>query len=191
MPGRGRPRRLCRRTGLRALRAAGICRPCLRDAVARRARRTASPMPATAPSTAAAWRRAISTGRATSRPTTIPTRPGSASPSALDKGDFIGRDALVEHQGGGSPARKLCSFTVDGFAPFHGGEAIYRDGTARRLDHERRLRPHAREDHRLRLCAGRARAARRTSRSRPSASAIAALRGPRCLYDPKMERLKA
>jgi 4-methylaminobutanoate oxidase (formaldehyde-forming) len=46
---------------------------------------------------------------------------------ALDKGDFIGREALVKIKA--APlARKLCSFTVDGFAPFHGGEAILRDG---------------------------------------------------------------
>ena len=46
---------------------------------------------------------------------------------ALDKGDFIGRDALAKIKAAGV-ARKLCSFTVDGFAPFHGGEAILHGG---------------------------------------------------------------
>lgn len=46
---------------------------------------------------------------------------------ALDKGDFIGRAALAKIKA--APlARKLCSFTVEGFAPFHGGEAILRGG---------------------------------------------------------------
>lgn len=41
--------------------------------------------------------------------------------------DFIGRSALEVIRAEG-PARWLCSFTVDGFAPFHGGETILRDG---------------------------------------------------------------
>ncbi len=43
---------------------------------------------------------------------------------ALGKSDFIGRDALVKIKEMGV-RRRLCSFTVEGFAPFHGGEAIY------------------------------------------------------------------
>ena len=46
---------------------------------------------------------------------------------AMNKGDFIGREALAKIKAEGV-ARKLCSFTVDGFAPFHGGETILRDG---------------------------------------------------------------
>jgi len=42
---------------------------------------------------------------------------------ALEKGDFIGREALVRIKSEGV-SRKLCSFTIDGFAPLHGGEAI-------------------------------------------------------------------
>lgn len=41
--------------------------------------------------------------------------------------DFIGRDALAKIQSEGSK-RVLCSFTVEGFAPFLGGETIVRDG---------------------------------------------------------------
>ena len=46
---------------------------------------------------------------------------------SLDKGDFIGREALMKIKMEGV-SRKLCSFTIDGFAPLHGGEAILSDG---------------------------------------------------------------
>ena len=46
---------------------------------------------------------------------------------ALDKGDFIGREALAKIKADGV-SRKLCSFTIDGFAPLHGGEAIFHGG---------------------------------------------------------------
>jgi 4-methylaminobutanoate oxidase (formaldehyde-forming) len=46
---------------------------------------------------------------------------------ALDKGDFIGREALTKIKKEGV-SRKLRSFTIDGFAPLHGGEAILHDG---------------------------------------------------------------
>ena len=42
---------------------------------------------------------------------------------ALEKGDFIGREALAKIKKEGV-SRKLGSFTIDGFAPLHGGEAI-------------------------------------------------------------------
>ena len=45
----------------------------------------------------------------------------------LNKGDFIGRDALAKIKTEGV-SRKLCSFTIDGFAPLHGGEAILHGG---------------------------------------------------------------
>lgn len=48
---------------------------------------------------------------------------------ALGKGDFIGRAAL-EKAKAEKPKRWLCAFTVEGFAPFHGGEAILKDGKA-------------------------------------------------------------
>ncbi len=46
---------------------------------------------------------------------------------ALEKGDFIGREALKRARQEGA-GRRLCTFTVDGFSPFHGGEAILQDG---------------------------------------------------------------
>lgn len=40
---------------------------------------------------------------------------------------FIGRAALEAVRAKGAP-RRLCTFTVEGFAPFHGGETILKDG---------------------------------------------------------------
>ncbi len=47
---------------------------------------------------------------------------------ALDKGDFIGRDALREIRAG-SRSHTLATLAVDGFAPLHGGEAVLVDGS--------------------------------------------------------------
>ncbi|MFO1069114.1 MAG: FAD-dependent oxidoreductase [Geminicoccaceae bacterium] len=46
---------------------------------------------------------------------------------ALDKGPFLGRDALQRLRQA-PPQRRLCTFAIDGFAPLHGGEAILHDG---------------------------------------------------------------
>jgi glycine cleavage system aminomethyltransferase T/glycine/D-amino acid oxidase-like deaminating enzyme len=46
---------------------------------------------------------------------------------ALDKGEFTGRDVLRAAHAA-APARRLCSFTIEGFAPLHGGEAIVHEG---------------------------------------------------------------
>src|SRR5262245_61930343 len=46
---------------------------------------------------------------------------------ALDKGDFIGRDALMRVRREG-PARRLCTFTLEEWAPVVGGECILRHG---------------------------------------------------------------
>lgn len=46
---------------------------------------------------------------------------------APNKGDFLGSEALAAIKQKGV-SRKLCSFTVEGFAPFLGGETILRDG---------------------------------------------------------------
>ncbi len=118
----------------------------------RRAGRMASPMPAIAPSTPAGWRRVTSTGRATSRPTTIPTRPVSASASRSTratssaarrlpriKAEGVHAEAVLVHR------RRLCAL------PWRRSDLSWRHGG--RLDHQRRLRPHARQDDRLRLCA--------------------------------------
>jgi 4-methylaminobutanoate oxidase (formaldehyde-forming) len=46
---------------------------------------------------------------------------------ALGKGEFVGSKALAAIKAEGV-TRKLCSFTIEGFAPLHGGEAILLDG---------------------------------------------------------------
>ncbi len=61
-------------------------------------------------------------------PDDSPYEAGLGFCAALDKGDFLGREALAAIKDKGVE-RKLCSFTVEGFAPFHGGEAILKDGT--------------------------------------------------------------
>jgi sarcosine dehydrogenase len=47
----------------------------------------------------------------------------------LDKGDFIGREALLQVKKAGIQ-RKLCTLTLEGedYAPIYGGEAVYKDG---------------------------------------------------------------
>jgi 4-methylaminobutanoate oxidase (formaldehyde-forming) len=47
----------------------------------------------------------------------------------LDKGDFIGREALVKRKQEGLK-RKLCTLILDGdeFTQIYGGEAVYCDG---------------------------------------------------------------
>ena len=47
----------------------------------------------------------------------------------LDKGDFIGGDALIQRKADGLK-RKLCTMVLDGeeFTQIYGGEAVYCDG---------------------------------------------------------------
>lgn len=107
---------------------------------------------------------------------------------ALDKGDFIGRAALERVRADGV-ARKLCSFSIDGFAPLHGGEAILQDGKVVGSTSS------AGYGHRLgktiafgylpaELAGGTHFAIEAFGQNYPAA------RGPRCLYDAKMERLR-
>jgi 4-methylaminobutanoate oxidase (formaldehyde-forming) len=108
---------------------------------------------------------------------------------ALDKGDFIGRESLARIRREGV-TRKLCSFTVEGFAPLHGGEAILHDGevvsstTSAGFGHS----------------LGRTIAFGYLPADLAKAEDFAieafgksyrARRGPRCLYDAKMERLRS
>jgi 4-methylaminobutanoate oxidase (formaldehyde-forming) len=59
-------------------------------------------------------------------PDTNPYEVGLGFAVALEKGDFIGRDALCKAKG--SVKRKLACFLMDGFVPLHGGEAILHEG---------------------------------------------------------------
>jgi glycine cleavage system aminomethyltransferase T len=60
-------------------------------------------------------------------PEVTPLEAGLGFCVAFDKGDFLGREALLRQRQAGV-SRKLCGFSVDGFAPFFGGEAILREG---------------------------------------------------------------
>ena len=59
-------------------------------------------------------------------PDTNPYEVGLGFAVALEKGDFIGRDALRRARG--NVKRKLACLLMDGFVPLHGGEAILHDG---------------------------------------------------------------
>ena len=61
-------------------------------------------------------------------PDTNPFEAGLGFAVALEKGDFIGREALRRLRDE-SPSRKLATMTVDGFAPLIGGETILADGS--------------------------------------------------------------
>ena len=108
---------------------------------------------------------------------------------ALGKGDFLGRSALLTAKSEGV-TRKLCSFTVEGFAPFHGGEAIVHAGKVVSSTTS------AGYGHTLgkTIAFGylpAALAAETSFNIEAFGQAYAATRGPRCLYDAKMERLRA
>jgi glycine cleavage system aminomethyltransferase T/glycine/D-amino acid oxidase-like deaminating enzyme len=108
---------------------------------------------------------------------------------ALDKGDFIGRAALERVRRSGV-ARRLCSFSLDGFVPLHGGEAIVHEGEVVGSTTS------AGYGHWL----GRTIAFGYLPVAVASAQQFTieafgtghlAMRGPRCLYDAKMERLRS
>lgn len=108
---------------------------------------------------------------------------------ALDKGDFSGRDALARIRADGV-TRKLCSFTVEGFAPFHGGEAVLLDGevvgSTSSTGYSYTLG--------RTIALGYLPAAHAEAKDfeiEAFGRSFKARRGPRTLYDPKMERLKA
>jgi glycine cleavage system aminomethyltransferase T len=108
---------------------------------------------------------------------------------ALDKGDFIGRDALQRIKAEGV-ARKLVSFTVDGFAPFLGGEAVIFDGvvvgTTSSTGYSYQLGKTIAFGYVPVSIAD-----KKAFRIEAFGKAYDALRGPRTLYDARMERLKA
>jgi glycine cleavage system aminomethyltransferase T len=59
-------------------------------------------------------------------PDTNPYEVGLGFAVALNKGEFIGRNALRTLRE--NPRRKLLCFLMDGFVPLHGGEAILHEG---------------------------------------------------------------
>ena len=122
-------------------------------------------------------------------PETDPYEAGLGFCVRLDKGEFLGRGALERIKAEG-PRRRLVSFTVDGFAPFHGGEIILHDGavvgsvTSAGFGHTLQKTiafgyvPAA-------LAGATDFAIVAVGASYPAA------RGARCLYDPRHERLRA
>ena len=122
-------------------------------------------------------------------PETTPYEAGLGFAVALDKGDFIGREALAEAKAAG-PQRKLVTLTVDGFAPFLGGETVLLD------DEPVGSLTSAGYGHHLGRTIGFGYlpvelAGREGFAIEAFGTAYDAVRGPRCLYDAKMERLKA
>ena len=108
---------------------------------------------------------------------------------ALDKGEFIGRAALQRIRAEGV-RRRLVSFTVDGFAPFHGGEAILFDGAVVGTTSSTGYSYHLGKT----IAFGYlpvAVAEQTSFRIEAFGKAYDAVRGPRTLYDAGMERLKA
>ena len=108
---------------------------------------------------------------------------------ALDKGEFIGRDAL-EKINAVPLTRKLCSFTIDGFAPLHGGEAILHSGkvvgSTTSVGYGHTLGKT--------IAFGYVPADisnEKTFGIEAFGKTHNATRGPRCLYDAKMDRLKS
>jgi 4-methylaminobutanoate oxidase (formaldehyde-forming) len=125
-PGARHPHRLCRRAGLGAARADGICRACLRAAA--RSRR-------------GAWHpdvgyRAIDSLRMEKgylywssdiTPDYSPLEAGLGFRVNFNKGDFIGRDALLKQREAGVK-QKLVTFLLDEYLPLYGSEAVMMDG---------------------------------------------------------------
>ncbi|MCB1377193.1 MAG: FAD-dependent oxidoreductase [Alphaproteobacteria bacterium] len=107
---------------------------------------------------------------------------------ALDKGEFIGRQALAKIKAEGV-TRKLCSFTIEGFAPLHGGEAILSGGevvgSTSSVGFGHTLGKTIAFGYVPAAVAG-----ERDFAIEAFGKAYAARRGPRCLYDAKMERLR-
>ena len=108
---------------------------------------------------------------------------------ALDKGEFIGRDALAKIKAG-TLTRKLCSFTIGGFAPLHGGEAILHGGkvvgSTTSVGYGHTLGKTIAFGY---VPAGIAN--EKTFEIEAFGKTYNATRGPRCLYDTKMDRLKS
>ncbi len=122
-------------------------------------------------------------------PDTNPYEAGLGFAVALDKGEFIGRQALtrIEQQG---TKRKLASFTVEGFAPFHSGETILHGG------HVVGQTTSAAFGHTLGKTIAFGYLSSELGKEvdftiEAFGRSYPARRGPRCLYDPKGLRLKA
>ena len=137
------PGDLRRRAGLGALLPDRVRGAPLGHALGRWRARTASSPAATRRSTRSGSRRGIASGVPTSRPRTRRSRRGSGSRCKLDKGDFVGRDALVARRRARA-AGCAASTLADARAVALGSEPVRVGDASRRPGHERRLRLHGR-----------------------------------------------
>jgi len=122
-------------------------------------------------------------------PETTPFEAGLGFAVALDKGDFIGREALAKVKQAGV-TRRLVTFALQGFAPFLGGETVLLEGKAVGSLSS------AGYGHHLGKTIGFGYlpvelAGEGAFQIEAFGKAYEAVRGPRCLYDARMERLKA
>jgi glycine cleavage system aminomethyltransferase T/glycine/D-amino acid oxidase-like deaminating enzyme len=122
-------------------------------------------------------------------PDTNPYEAGLGFAVDLSKPDFTGKAALAEIKAAG-PSRRLATFTLDGFVPLHGGEPVISDGevigsltSAGYGQHFGKSIGFAYVPTTL--------GDRKDFVIEAFGHAHAATRGPRVLYDAKMERLKA
>jgi 4-methylaminobutanoate oxidase (formaldehyde-forming) len=108
---------------------------------------------------------------------------------ALEKGDFIGRGPLARIAQEGTP-NELVTFALDGFVPLHGGEPILFNGELVGL------LTSCGYGHSIGQTIGFGYLPKTLGREtefevEAFGNRHVAMRGPRCLYDRKMERLKA
>ena len=109
---------------------------------------------------------------------------------ALDKGEFVGREALAR-AAQSPPERALRTLVVGGedYLALYGGEAVRRDGADRRPGAQLRLRPHRAPQHRLAYLPA-ATAAGAELEVEVLGEPVAAQVAADVLYDPGHERVR-
>ncbi|MEX0628282.1 MAG: aminomethyltransferase family protein, partial [Cucumibacter sp.] len=121
-------------------------------------------------------------------PDTNPYEAGLGFAVDLSKPDFTGKAALAAIKAKG-PTRRLATFTLDGFVPLHGGEPIFADGAVVGLVTSGGYSHHFGRS----IAFGYTPASlgdRRDFEIEAFGRSYPAVKGPRVLYDAKMERLK-
>ncbi|HWA18698.1 MAG TPA: FAD-dependent oxidoreductase [Devosia sp.] len=122
-------------------------------------------------------------------PDTNPIEAGLGFAVDLGKPAFTGRDALAAIKSAG-PTRRLVTFTLDGFVPLHGGEPILLDGEVLGSVTSGGYGHHLGRT----IAFGYAPVAisdRKDFTIEAFGKSYPATKGPRTLYDAKMERLKS